>query len=126
MKILPALNVIFTSFFLSNFAYASTEKEDPLCEQQARTAIVRTSTCDQFIVFPIKIIGYFLKTTGMTFGQGVKGLYYSAYGYEYGEKVEDRWGKFKSGMAFTLGAPILSLAFTGGYAYSLYNGGRFG
>jgi hypothetical protein len=107
MKILPALNVIFTSFFLSNFAYASTEKEDPLCEQQARTAIVRTST-------------------GMTFGQGVKGLYYSAYGYEYGEKVEDRWGKFKSGMAFTLGAPILSLAFTGGYAYSLYNGGRFG
>lgn len=125
MKILPALKVICTLFFLSHFSYTSTEKEDPLREQQVRTATLKTYTCDQFIVFPIKIVGYFVKTTGMTFGQGVKGLYYSAYGYESGEKV-DRWDKFKSGLSFTLGAPIISLAFTGGYAYSLYNGGRFG
>ncbi|MCX7351701.1 MAG: hypothetical protein NTW22_00215 [Proteobacteria bacterium] len=125
MKTLHVLRVTFALFFLSHFSHANTDKDDPLCEPQARTATVGTSTCDQFIVFPIKIMGYFAKTTGMTFGQGVKSLCYSAYGYECGAKV-DRWDKFKNGMSFTLGAPLLSLVFTGGYAYSLYNGGRFG
>jgi len=125
MKTLHVLRVTFALFFLSHFSHANTDKDDPLCEPQARTATVGTSTCDQFIVFPIKIMGYFVKTTGMTFGQGVKGLYYAAYGYECGKKV-DRCAKLKDGLSFTLGAPLLSLVFTGGYAYSLYNGGRFG
>ena len=66
MKTLPVLKVIFTLFFLSHFSHANTDKDDPLCEPQARTATVGTSTCDQFIVFPIKIMGYFVYTSHKT------------------------------------------------------------
>lgn len=125
MKILHIFKVIFALVFLGHICYGSEINDDHVNEQQTRTVTVKISTCDQFIVFPIKITGYFLKHAGIAFGQGVKSLYYAAYGYEYGQKV-DRLAKLKDGLSFTLGGPLISLAFTGGYAYSLYNGGTFG
>ena len=122
MKVLHIFKVIFALVFLSHFSYGSEINDDPLNEKQARTATAGISTYERFIGFPISITGYFLKHNGEAVGQGVKSLYYAAYGYEGDNKI-DRCSKLKDGLSFTFGAPLISLGFTAFYAYSLYHGG---
>ena len=137
MKIVNTIKVVSALVFLSNISYGSqypnseeiakplSRSTSPVNETPSEPESIPTkkvSNFDYYICNPATVVGIFLFMTVASPFVGCKHFYYAATGYEGDIKI-DRYSKFKEGLTFTFGAPLVGLALSLDYLRSK-NGGN--
>jgi len=133
MKILYTFKVMFALVFFSHISCAASGVDSLVDEQRKVTSTTNSgfvapseiTTFNRYVGIPLTATKIFLWTSCAAPFTGVKSIFFAAYGYEGGVslKSDELLSKFKQGVAFTLGAPVIGFGFAVAYAAFAYNGG---